>query len=414
MITYTAIPELTDNQHLIFAEHMGALDHKVELANRKLARNDITGRFSYDVVGQVVTEAEGIVTVRNIIEMNVPTIGLDGVRFIGSVEVEEGGTILRMVPGEETPEGFERPDSHNCDHCGTRRDRVKSYLVREADGSIKQIGSSCLELYFGVKVRGLWVLGAFTADDLRAMAEEADERDGYSGGGRVSAFSVRHLIALALVISNGGKGFVSKGAARDREWLIATADDVMNTITFRPGRDQSLNAEMAARQQAAAEVADADIDAVLTFADTLSGDYGMNAQAAARSNHIGYRSTGVLISLVGVWYRAQEKAAAAATERATVLNEFVGEPKQRLRGLVLTVRTVREIEGDYGISTLLVMRDAEGHTFKWFSSSVYGVDAGDVLTLDATVKGHEEYEGTKQTVITRGKVHASVKADDAA
>ena len=65
MITYTAIPELTDNQHLIFAEHMGALDHKVELANRKLARNDITGRFSYDVVGQVVTEAEGIVTVRN-------------------------------------------------------------------------------------------------------------------------------------------------------------------------------------------------------------------------------------------------------------------------------------------------------------------------------------------------------------
>ncbi|QGJ94884.1 DNA binding domain protein [Gordonia phage Stormageddon] len=403
MIHFTTAPELADNQHLILDEHMGVLNHRIELANRKLDRNGIADRFSVEVIGDIVsTSTEGIVTVVNVVEISHPAIGLDGVRFIGTVEIEQGGTILRMVPGEETPAGFERPDTHNCDHCGKRRNRAKSYLViDEATGEVKQIGSTCLELYFGVTIKGLWALGRFTAEELAEMAEVEDER--FGGPREPHLFSVRYLIAMALYITNGGKGFVSKAAAGyDR---TPTSAEVMNTITYRPGRDLALNALMEERHAGAAAVPAADIDAVLAFADTLGdSDYGLNAQAAARSEHISYRSVGVLISLVGVRYRAIEKDAQREVEKATTLNEWVGEPKQRLRGLELTVRSIREMDGQWGTTTLLVMRDAEGHTFKWFATGTFNVEAGDVLKLDATVKAHDTYEGAKQTVLTRGRV----------
>ena len=408
-ITSTTRPELADNEHLILDEHMGTLDHKIELANRKLERNGIESRFTYTVTGQWELTDEGVVTIRKIVAISHPTIGLAGWDFIGTVIVEEGGTIVNMVPGEQTPAGFERPDNHNCDHCGVRRDRVKSYLVRNTEtNEVKQVGSSCLELFFGLSIKGLWVLEAFTAEELAEMAEEASDREGGTDR-RVRTYDVRFLIALAYVITNGGKGFVSRGNADPENGRYATADDVMETINYRPfGRVNYAEQEMMRQRKIDASALDPQIvDTILAFADTLgSSDYAQNAQVAAHSSNVSYRAVGVLVSLVGVWYRAQEKK--ASEETTPRLNEFYGDIKQRLRGLELTVVSMREIESDYGTSTLLVMRDAEGRTFKWFSSNLYDFEAGAVLTLDATVKDHEVYQDLNQTVLTRGKIHKIV------
>lgn len=61
--------------------------------------------------------------------------------------------------------------------------------------------------------------------------------------------------------------------------------------------------------------------------------------------------------------------------------------------------------------------DERGNVFAWFASSyqakvnadgTFGVndlwEVGDTFTVEATVKKHDEYEGIKQTVITRAKV----------
>lgn len=395
--------ELPEGQHIILAENLDRLAHKVEVANRKAARNELDGRFEVTVVETYTYKLnDGTAIKKMIVNIGTPELVVNGHEFIGTVTVEEGGTILRMVPGVETPEGYVRPDSHNCDHCGVRRDRTRSYLVKNTEtGEISQIGSTCLELYFGLKIKGLWVLGALTAEEI--ATEFAQEE----GGGRTERLlPVRKLIALAWAITSGGKGFVSRASSDPEAGRIATSDEVLDTLFFVPGRDRELNALMEERNRKAGEVADADIDSVLEFAETLSdSDYAQNAQAAARSTYITYRSVGVLVSLVGVRYRSVEREAAAKAERAERNQEFVGTVKERLRGLELTITSVRYIEGAYGTTTLLVMTDAAGHTFKWFASAELDFEAGQVMILDATVKAHDTYQGNNETLLTRGKVH---------
>jgi len=54
------------------------------------------------------------------------------------------------------------------------------------------------------------------------------------------------------------------------------------------------------------------------------------------------------------------------------------------------------------VTNIYVMEDKDGNGFKRFSSGPE-LDEGEFLTLKATVKDHGEYQGTKETVLTRVK-----------
>jgi hypothetical protein len=69
-----------------------------------------------------------------------------------------------------------------------------------------------------------------------------------------------------------------------------------------------------------------------------------------------------------------------------------------------TVKVVRSFETPFGLQTLFVMEDAAGNTLKYKSGSVSLCEVGDTVTFVATVKEHGEYNGTKQTVLSRAKV----------
>ena len=55
-------------------------------------------------------------------------------------------------------------------------------------------------------------------------------------------------------------------------------------------------------------------------------------------------------------------------------------------------------------STVWQIIDSEGHTYIWTTSSNLSDDTRVAKEIVASVKEHKDYKGTKQTVITRGKV----------
>ena len=60
---------------------------------------------------------------------------------------------------------------------------------------------------------------------------------------------------------------------------------------------------------------------------------------------------------------------------------------------------------DYGYMTVLAVRGADGYLYVWkTTSSVGAVNKGDHIVIRGTVKGHEEYRGVCQTMLTRCKV----------
>lgn len=80
--------------------------------------------------------------------------------------------------------------------------------------------------------------------------------------------------------------------------------------------------------------------------------------------------------------------------------------------VTVTVEKIIVIEGDYGTSFLCIMKSAEGHALKSFSTGAFvdtAIEAektGDAVKVKATVKKHDTYEGAPQTIVTRVAVVA--------
>lgn len=82
-------------------------------------------------------------------------------------------------------------------------------------------------------------------------------------------------------------------------------------------------------------------------------------------------------------------------------SEFVGEVKQRLRDLPVEIVAIRGFEGQYGHTNVYTF-DYEGNQLVWFtSSSIANAEAGQKFLLTGTVKEHKEYNGIKQTMLSR-------------
>lgn len=95
---------------------------------------------------------------------------------------------------------------------------------------------------------------------------------------------------------------------------------------------------------------------------------------------------------------APEKA--PVEEKPVSTSEWVGEVGKRLTGLKLTVVFVKNIESEWGVSTIHKMKDVDGNMFTWFSSSKT-LELGKSYSMNGTVKKHEEFRDEKQTTLTR-------------
>ena len=114
-----------------------------------------------------------------------------------------------------------------------------------------------------------------------------------------------------------------------------------------------------------------------------------------------------LTKKISVKENAKEIADAAKAETMPKSNsEFVGEVKQRLRDLHVTLTGCRTIETYYGISLVYTFKMGD-NVLTWFCSGK-GIDpdieVGDVVLLTGTVKDHKIYNGVKQTYLNRCKV----------
>lgn len=100
----------------------------------------------------------------------------------------------------------------------------------------------------------------------------------------------------------------------------------------------------------------------------------------------------------------EERAARVAAEAAQRVNAAIGEVGDR-RDFEGTVRWSKQYDGDYGVTTVIVIDTAEG-TVKWSASKCLEFEKGAPIKIKATVKEHSIYDRTEEitTVVTRGKI----------
>ena len=381
---------------LVGEEHLAKIGHLIEKHNRRAQREGISQRVEVVRDAIVSTLIEGVEHLVHEIEIEVPVLVKDGWKMVAALDFIESGVVVRTVPGESL-EGWERPESQTCDHCGTKRFRNRSFVVRSEAGEVLQVGSSCLTAFIGFS----------PAMALRWMtfADEIVEESESWGGCYVPRFySVDSVVRMAHVVSEGGRKYIPAGAF-DK---VTTSEEVRNVLHFVRGygRDREEQEREVAEMRAAAAALPADeVAEIIEFGKALEGDsdYVQNLRVILNAESITGRHIGILSSLLKVWAKDQEREAECKAN--PVVSEWLdGEVKQRLRGLKVIVTKVQCWEGDYGLTTLVIFRTGEGRTVKWFASGAKDIEVGDNLVVDATIKKFEEYNGVKQTVVTRATI----------
>ncbi len=331
---------------------------------------------------------------------------LAGWTFAAVVDHLSNGTITRYP--------FHGPDSlqyvdltpyrgveATCDHCATNRKRHETFIVVHEDATEKRVGRNCLADFLGhsnpsnlIGHLNLWAK-AF------ALVEGAEEA-GFDTG--VTYLDLRVFLGF-VACQMRLHGWLSRGTAYEQNRSDATADCAQSAYwsTSVPPVLVLTRADGVRAQKAL------DWARALTDEQIGDSDYLYNLRAVCTDDYIRPKRGGLAGSVIVAAEYAAEKALEKASE-ALKSNEHVGNVKERLLTLDLTLITTREIDGTFGVSTLHKFEDRAGNSLVWFASNPCiipdGEDKramaiGENLILAGTVKKHDDYKGRKQTNLGR-------------
>lgn len=398
--------------------NLDAFRTRIDQANRRLHQAGSTQRFEVEYKPYTVETTEvdpaapGLQTTyheqRWVATLTGPLyIRSERYEFAATLVAEEAGFTVHSAPGVELG-GFRPRGDNECEHCNTVRNRSRLYLVREMEtGELTQVGHTCLELYTGIQPHGLWVLEL--ADDLDEVASLGPIGD---SGRRLAEVAIDDVLRWAWGYSNGGKAYVS--AANSQERMVPSTGSKVRQALYLPPRPNPRDNRDFERYVEAGQIAaslDEDtLSAIRGAVETVEADsdYGQNLRVilASPTGVVGFRNVAIVASLVAIYARnlerEQERQVRAARPKSS---GFLGEVGERVRNFEVNLGVVREWEGDYGWTTLLIGSTPAGQAVKWFRSGRHDLDAGDVMRLKAaTVKAHEEFNGDDVTVITRGLI----------
>lgn len=394
---------MSDNERGIYKipkENLPKFQKMLEKLSKKSEK--LTGERIHFVPFNTITEKHGGF-VREYVEVLLSGFEapkLNGWSFVARLDhANDIGTIVRPVPGFVVPEMY-RDRGSVCDHCGIKRYRRDTYLVKHNEtGETKQIGSSCLKDFLGhqhpEKIAKMAQILGYADEVARGVMSIGEDRRWID----LEAY----LAHVALMIDR--HGYMSQASAKR---INATIEDQAKQV--QPTSTRAISnllpdprykdlVEMPSDrhiQLAQAAIAWA---ASLGEDGTVLSDYSHNIHVLAASGMIEFRSIGYASSIVGTYMR-EHGLFKSAEKRPT---NHVGVVGSKLELDVEYVKS-RWVSSETGGFYVHEFMDAEGNKLAWMTGTGVEAEVGTKLKLKGTVKAHNEFKGVKSTIMTRCKL----------
>ena len=275
----------------------------------------------------------------------------------------------------------------------------------------KVVGSNCLADFLGhATPENVARLFEYLSDAVEAGNELSE-----GGAGSMTHFGLENFLGyVAAVIRTDG--WMSRTQARnmngnnpDAPNVPATADTAWGVMmNVASGKTKDINPKyIPTKADFDRGTACKEFMAVFMDAEMEKGelnDYLYNLNIVCRMGAIDFKTSGIAASIIATATREQgkeiERKKFSNLKETSKYFASVGDKvvqKATLMGL-------REIEGNYGCTTMMRFVTEEGNACTWFASGSFeqGVwNIGDTYILAGTVKKTEDYKGMKQTVLTR-------------
>lgn len=312
-----------------------------------------------------------------------------GWELLARIELIDDENLVHVIPdiGFEIDSRF-RTHGNECEHCKTIRRRNDVYVFANSEKQIA-VGRTCLRDFMGIDDPKMIVERAQFFEDMK---KSFDEEEGFSFG----SFGYHTLksvltVAAAQIRKNG---FRSKAVSLE-QGVLSTADATKLQMMNDPKVSVEIEAEDVVWGEKTVEF--------FRATSSFGNEYMDNVRVVMKQDIVKNDHIALVVSAVSTVQR--EFAKAKANKESAAQSDFVGQVKERIKGLELILEKVIFLGyGSFGANYLHLMKDECGNVFSWITGNKMGVDEGSNIKIDASVKEHKVYNGVKQTVLTRAKV----------
>lgn len=272
----------------------------------------------------------------------------------------------------------------HCDHCHTDRRRTTTYLVKRGE-DLRQVGASCLHDYTGIFP---WLAVAF-AEFSTYSVEDGETFDPVAMAGSVVTATEKILAcAVASVRKNGYANSESRLPTKLQMLEETPTDNDKKTAAAIIDFFQNL--------------------------DTEGDNFASNTKAVICSPYCKPKVYG-FIAYAPRFYekeiakREKEAARKVKHETEAATSAYFGEVGQRTTIHAEKIEVVANWFTNYSyygeIVYLYRIHATENGVFMWKTSTPIGEDERNKPhTIKATIKAHNDYNGIKQTMMTRCKI----------
>lgn len=314
-----------------------------------------------------------------------------------------GGKMRYKRPGGPARVGFWgtvppgiRPDIH-CDHCEKKRNRARSYFIEGDDGKSLEVGSTCLEEFFG-RNAATFIEGL---DSIAAILREAEEAS-FVSFRDLKPEDIEAETNLVLAVAHRiicDYGFVSSGEAR---WSgdIPTWRQVSAAIEVSADPDgEVLESQLPLLTDFMAA------ETVLEYLAEQDTDFKKSAYIAAEKGFCGYREVAVLTAAVGTYLNDLKREKEAEVQRsAASASRHVGNIGDKIE-TVAEVTATRAFSTQWGEAKFINMIDEDGNVLVWKTGSDPDIRIGNLYEISGKVKAHGRVgggplEGARETSLT--------------
>ena len=346
-------------------------------------------------------DAPEVMRERTEVRIDGETPKLAGYTFVARIDPD--GIVFGAPDAPDVPNALvDRRGA--CDHCGLDRKRSATFVVANADGAMTLVGRNCLGDFLGAFANDPHMIWKFL-EDFESLGNDSNDPDsafGAKGDARFSPLAV--LTETFRVIRTFG--WLSAGAAwNNPNGGIPTAGYVRTLLFDHTKAARELRAEVAN------VTLDMDrINSALEWARTVEGDsdYIRNIRTLANTEAVGYKHIGFVASIIPAhdreMERETERVRKATAEANRPESNWIGAIGDRMTIKAVTLETVKELDGRFGITFLHKFTDGYGNDITWFASRDNICAVGDTIAMTATIKRHDEFRGRKNTIVNRAKV----------
>jgi hypothetical protein len=405
--------------YTVHAKNLDKVVSEIEAINKRIARLVKRGHKVDPVVitvSPLFSEGDSVFATVELTSPEMPKI--PGWDFIAALtHVEDAGTVLRVVPGAKVEEGelkAYRTAAPICDHCNTIRNRKESFIVRNSEGALRQVGRQCLQEYTGLgnpaEICAIAEILCSVSDLLRCASKEGET------GGIRNFFTIAEFLPF-VACSIREHGWLSRTAAYEKtgDRYNSTCDlAIIYGINSKAKNkyeptEEDYNLAAATISFISDHFADCDINAL--------SDYENSLRVAMTSGIVRPKLEGIVASAISFYKRDIERRSRNEAWHKMVGNSCyqgtVGE-----KGLFedLQVLSHRECQSDWGVTHLYSFVDDNGNAFTYFASRNINLEPGQRVSLRGTVKKHQAYTprfpgatSYKQTLLTRCSLVARAK-----